>query len=489
MSRALDLVKDNGAWILLGLYTVLLVLVLTDFRAVMGDEAAYADPALRWHDGLGFTSIAWEQAPKQLWASNCPLYALFLAGWLTVTGLDSLWGLRAFSALLYFGGVVLWIIGCRRAGWFRSVMQETGFIGLLLGSLYATAPSQYIRPEALGVALLGFALLGQTATGARSRSLAAFAAGFVAVLVGFQFVVALAVLGCAWFVVAEEKPRVPLVLCGLGGLAGSIALFTVYYLAGVLGIFIHATFGSSGNRMAQWHGWRDPMLLAGSFLLLAGLIFRLWPAREKRWAIAALLGGPGLALVFFALSKFPQYYAPMAVIPLCTGVAAVFPVLPRTLRPVAVVFLAVAGVVGFPLSAVMNWNVMPARQHVSLHEWTRGVLRGSKAAFVDPSIYFAARGSGVQVYTQFVLNTLSAEEMAKIDTVVLSPVHSLSYLQAQSVLGRLGGDWEIVGSYPPAGHARPRFSALEFLTRLSYAPSYHFQTWRRVPFGTAGREE
>ena len=116
MSRVLDLIKGNVAWLLLALYAALLAAVLTDFRAVMGDEAAYADPALRWHDGLGFTSSAWEQAPHQLWASNCPLYALVLAGWLTVTGLDSLWGLRAFSVLLYLAGIALWIIGCRRAG-------------------------------------------------------------------------------------------------------------------------------------------------------------------------------------------------------------------------------------------------------------------------------------------------------------------------------------------------------------------------------------
>ena len=474
------------AGLILAVYLALLVPVLEDFRVVMGDEAAYADPALRWHDGLGFTSIAWEQAPNQLWASNCPLYALVLVGWLTVTGLDSLWGLRAFNLLLYSVGIALWITGCRRAGWFQSALQETGFIALLLGSLYATAPSQYIRPEALGVALLGLALLGQTATGARSRAVAAFAAGLFAVLAGFQFVVALGVLGCAWFVVAKGKPWVPLILCGLGGLAGSIVLLTVYSWAGVLDVFIRATFGSSGNRMAQWHGWRDPMLWAGSFFLLAGIIFRLWPAREKRWAVAALLCGPGLALVFFALSKFPQYYAPLAVIPLCTGVAAVFPVLSPTLRPAAVVFLAVAGLVGFPSSALMNWNVMPARRHGSLQEWARATLRGSASAFVDPSVYFAARGSGAQVYTQFVLNTLSAEELTKIDAVVLSPSHSLPYLQPQSVLGRLGGDWEIVGSYPPAGHVGPRFSALEFLTRFSYAPSYHFQTWRRVPVGPVG---
>jgi hypothetical protein len=135
----------------------------------------------------------------------------------------------------------------------------------------------------------------------------------------------------------------------------------------------------------------------------------------------------------------------------------------------------------------MNWNAMPARQHAGLEEWTRGTLRGSKAAFVDPSVYFAARGSGAQVYTQFVLNTLSAEELTKIDAVVLSPAHSLSYLQPQSILGRLGGAWEIVDSYPPAGPVEPRFSALDFLSRLSYAPSYHFQTWRRLPVGPEGR--
>ncbi|MFM8457430.1 MAG: hypothetical protein ACKOB0_00570, partial [Chthoniobacterales bacterium] len=84
-----------AVWVILLLYAALLAPVLTDFRGVMGDEAAYADPALRWADGIGFTSGAWWQSPDQLWACNFPLHALMTALWIKITGWSSLWGLRA----------------------------------------------------------------------------------------------------------------------------------------------------------------------------------------------------------------------------------------------------------------------------------------------------------------------------------------------------------------------------------------------------------
>jgi len=469
------------AALLLAAYLAVLLPVLGDFRAVMGDEAAYADPALRWCDGRGFTSAAWKQSPEEFWASNLPLYPLSLIAWVKVTGEDSLWGLRFFSLLLFVAGLALWIAGSCRAGWLCSSAQQAGFLALVLGSLYATAPSQYIRPEALGMLLLGFAVWGQTLRGERWRLMAAAVTGFLAAWTGLQFVVVLGVYGLVWILLAQRKPWRPVAFCALGGLAGFALLFGIYAYLGVLGTFCEATFGAGGNRLAQWQGWRDPMLWAASAVLGAGLGAGRWLPRERRWAWAGLLAGPGLAVVLFALSKFPQYYGVLAILPVCTAVVAVFPMLSRSWRAGAAVFLGLAAVLGFPLSALMNWNMMPGRRHADLERWMNSVMESSEVAFVDPSAYFAARSARHEIHTQFVLPALLEEEREKIEVVALSPTHPLVYLQPRSVFAQLGGEWELVAVFPPGPPPEPRTQALTFLSRFSYAGSYRFEAWRRLP--------
>ena len=477
-----------AVWLALGFYVLLLSMMLTDFRAVMGDEAAYADPALRWCEGRGFTSTAWEQSPGEFWASNLPLYAVSLIAWVKVTGLDSLWGLRFFSLLLFVAGLVMWMVGSRRAGWLGSPAQQAGFLALVVGSLYATAPSQYIRPESLGVFLLGFAVWGQTLRGEGGRVIAAAVTGFAAAWTGLQFVVALGLFGLVWLLLAPRKPWRPVIFCALGGAVGLVLLFAIYVYHGVLGTFLGATFGAASNRMAQWHGWRDPMLWAASVVLGGGVAVGLWPRREQRWAWAGLLAGPGLAAVLFALSKFPQYYGVLAILPVCTAVAAVFPVLSRPLRAAGIVFFGLAVVLGFPLSALMNWNMMPGRQHADVDRWMNSVLVDSRTAFVDPSVYFAARSPQREIYTQFVLPALLEGERKEIEVVVLSPQHSLVYLQPGNLLAQLGGEWERVAVFPPDETLGPRFHKLEFLSRFSYAGAYRFEAWRRNE-GDAGKRD
>jgi len=468
-------------WLALGLYALLLSMVLTDFRAVMGDEAAYADPALRWCEGRGFTSAAWKQSPEEFWASNLPLYPLSLIAWVKVTGEDSLWGLRFFSLLLFVAGLALWIAGSCRAGWLCSSAQQAGFLALVLGSLYATAPSQYIRPEALGMLLLGFAVWGQTLRGERWRLMAAAVTGFAAAWTGLQFVVALGIYGLVWILLAQRKPWRPVAFCVLGGLVGFTLLFGVYAYLGVLGTFSEATFGAGGNRLAQWQGWRDPMLWAASAVLGAGLAAGLWLPQERRWAWAGLLAGPGLTVVLFALSKFPQYYGVLAILPVCTAVVAVFPMLSHSWRALAAVFLGLAAVLGFPLSALMNWNMIPGRRHADLERWMNSVMESSKVAFVDPSAYFAVRSASREIHTQFVLSALVEEDREKIEAVALSPTHRLAYLQPRSVFAQLGGEWESVAAFPPGPPPEPRSQALAFLSRFSYAGPYRFEVWRRLP--------
>ena len=468
-----------SATLLLLVYVALLAPVLTDFRGVMGDEAAYVDPALRWCNGKSFTSTAWNQSPDEFWASNTPLYAMSVATWVKFTGLESLWSLRLFSLLVFAAGLGFWIAGCKRAGWLKSAAQQTGFLVLLLGSLYATAPSQYARPEAVGILLLGLSLYGQTLPSEKVRIMAAFASGFLVSWCGLQFVVALAVFASVWFLFAATKPWKVLASCAAGGALGFAILFAVYHSMGVLDVFFAATFGVKSNRWDQWHGWRDPMLWSASALLLAfALLFRPSPP-ERQWALAGLLAGPGLAAALFFLNKFPQYYAVLALFPLCTAVCAVFPSMPKEWKPAAFAFLASASLIGFPLAALMNWNVMPGRQHADLQQWMESALAGSKAVFVDPSAYFAARSGVREVYTQFVLEGLSREESEHIDSAVLAPAHGLPYLRKEEVLKKLGGEWQCTAVYPVTWPPHTRAPQIDFLSRLSYAAPYRFEIWRR----------
>jgi hypothetical protein len=472
-------------WAVLGIFVCLLLPVLADFRVAMGDEAAYADPALRWADGLGFTSGAWWQSPDQLWACNFPLYALVCSAWIKLTGLSSLWGLRVLSLLLYLGGVVLWILGCRRAGWFKSWREETAFVLLLLGSLYATAPSQYIRPEALGAAVLGTGLFGQTLSSPRLRMIAAFVTGLLTALSGLQFVVALAVFASVWLVIAGKQARKPVATCVAGGFVAVVVLVAVYWHFGVLDVFLRSTFGLGSNRAEQWHGWRDPMLWAASAVLVSVFFNRGMAHRERLVAVAGLVCGPSLATTLFMLSKYPQYYGFLAALALCTATAVVVPAFSGRARIAVFGLLFGAGMIGFPLAALMNWNVMPARDHAALEIWMREEMRGAKKVFVDPSAYFAARSPGRLVHTQAVLPSLSKAERRAIEAVVLLPGHSMVGLQKQTVLPQIGGEWRLAASYPEGMPESPRCAVLNPLSRLSYAGMYHFEVFERIPETTA----
>jgi hypothetical protein len=461
-------------------YALALLSTLEDFRVVMGDEAAYIDPAVRWCSGKGFTSTAWRQPASSFWAENFPLYAVVNAAWIQFTGASTLWEFRALSVLLYAGGLWLWIVACCRTSWMRGRWQQAGFLALILGSLYATSPSQYIRPEALAPLLLGFAVWGQTLRRDSARNAAAALTGLAAVLAGLQFAVCIAAWGLIYLVSTGRRAHSCVVWYAIGGAAGFAALVALYAHNGVLGVFLASTLGQGGNRAAQWQGWRDPMLWASTLVLAGALRWGGLSMPKRLWAQAGLAAGPGVALLLFSLSKYPQYYGFLTILPLCTATATVVSSLTRPHRRLAIVVLTLAGLAGFPLSALNNWNLIPSRNHAAVVRWVESHLPAETTAFVDPSAYFASIGRQRDIYTQFALLSLTDEKLSSIGTIIVMPDHPLSYLQREVVLKRLGGRWELVAVFPES-QSPPRIPALTFLSRLSYAPVYRFETWRRTP--------
>jgi hypothetical protein len=83
------LLKLETRWFacILVAFLFLNAVTLTRYPAVGTDEVQFADPAVRFASGLGFTSTAWHgQDSSRFWAGNAPLYSGLLAFWLCAVG-------------------------------------------------------------------------------------------------------------------------------------------------------------------------------------------------------------------------------------------------------------------------------------------------------------------------------------------------------------------------------------------------------------------
>jgi|GEM_PF-5029983 len=221
------------------------------------------------------------------------------------------------------------------------------------------------------------------------------------------------------------------------------------------------------------------MLWACSAVLFYVTIARALSSSERRSADAGLAARPGLALALYSLIKYPQYCGLLAVAPACTAAASVFPLLRGFSRTIALLLLVAASAVGFPFSALMNWNLMPTRRHAEVERWAQQTLGDTDVVFTDPSTYFAALHPGRTVYTQAVLGALNPAELGSIQKVIVMPDHPHGNLRRETVLNRLGADWILVDEYPDR-KTSPRIPALGFLGKLSYAGAYRFEVWGRA---------
>jgi hypothetical protein len=83
------MVRREWIWLgmLLAIFLLLNCATLSRYPSVWVDEVEFADPAVSYAHGFGFTSTAWfAQDSQQFWAGNVPLYPGLLAGWLSLFG-------------------------------------------------------------------------------------------------------------------------------------------------------------------------------------------------------------------------------------------------------------------------------------------------------------------------------------------------------------------------------------------------------------------
>lgn len=467
-------------YVLLLFWGVFFSFILEDFRVIMGDEACYIDPAIRLHEGKGFTSIAWAQPTDLLWSSNFPLHVFLSYVWIRLTGAGSLWGYRMFSLVFFLVGLGLWIHTMRKHGVFTRLIHDIGFLGLFSLSLYGLAPSQIIRPEALSTVLLGLLTLVPTLRNTKIRTASAFFTGIFFCLAGLQFVLAAAWISTLWLLHRKAKGIQAYLGFILGGVSGFLFLLLFYRHHGTLEIFLSETFGHPSNQLQQWMGWRDPMLWACVAALTGLMLCGQMHKQHRNYLALATLLGIGMPLTFFLLSKFPQYYAHFTLLPLTSATAHLVPECRiRWVKSLCWSGLACAALLGFPLTALLSWNNFDQRSHSELVQWLENNLDGDEILFMNPSAYFGARRLVRAHYTQFSMRGISETQKQDIDTLIVWKDHAGHDLGFPSLSEQLGGEWQLQSTFLSNENHPRRLEKLAILENLSYAPTYRFELYRR----------
>ena len=250
-------------WRVMGMLLVFLLLnLVTGSRSpsVWMDEVMYADPAINWLRGDGFTSTAWSvQHGTEFWASNVPLHAVLLRGWLALTGVSAL-AVRSLNYLLFAAACyLLWDV-TRRHALIVTRSLRLAFLATLLLGFGVSASYRSGRYDGVGILLSA----GIAAIALRSLSLGAAALLFVSAALlpwaGVQLLPYWFALGLiAWLVSGRAAGRRLLVIAA-GIMCGAAALVLFYQSRGVLGAFVNSVFlhAAGPRHPASWNGIADP---------------------------------------------------------------------------------------------------------------------------------------------------------------------------------------------------------------------------------------
>jgi len=445
------------------------VITLDRYRMPWVDEIQFADPAIRWVSGLGFSSTVWiAQAADAFWAGNAPLYSMLLSVWLTIFGTEAI-AVRSLNLVLLgtVVGIVWWL--ARTRSWVPERAARLVLVALLLCG-HGVVFSSRGRYDALGMLLFALAALAwtnpvhsQVLPGhmsalppsaprlhwSRRASLVALmliaatgpAAGLALLPAALIYLVfALWVQGRAVF------ERAGAVLLGL--LLGAVGLKLFLDLHGVWDAFREST--SAVGLIDR--GWAAK--LAGlpkvyfndkSLVLLILVAMCLpWRARSMQFAL------PLVAILPAALQlagKFPIYYSWMVYGPLAIAVCGAR--LTSLIRPVVFSLGFGAVVVGLPLRlACVGWH-WAEFDSAPIEAYAQTWLRREDRLIVDFKAYYAARRHSTELFAPTALQAMRPAERAATTALWIRPD------DLPRVVASLGGQWIQVGPILSTGHLRP----------------------------------
>lgn len=450
------------------------------------DEVLFTDPAINLVTGHGFTSGAWAfENRHQLFADNCPLFSLLMAGWLRVVGIGML-RMRALNYVL----TVLTAGFTVMASYRLRILRGKFDLALLLAMLYCaygmTFSYRSARYDVLGMLWCSILFFLHSVKNIWLRRTLMVVVAMLLPDTGLQLPVFAAISSIFLLMLLRWCIFLDLCFIGIGISIGAAVFFAFLQSQKVLSAFLNATvFNIRGAERARERIHlletcvikHPPTVILLIAILIVLLGFRASRGVEFRKLIqGCLLFGILMPLGMAIAGWFPHYYTWMSFIPtaicFCGVLARAARQATRSRAPIYVLatgaILACYGLPGHVALAVWGWKQNdPAR----LDDFIASVGRTNDTIYCSYQAYLGCKAVTPNVLSGEYLTAMTAREKREVDLIVVGVD------VAKKVMLDLGGNWRLVGTYfPPLPWG---------IHRQPTGPGYYLQSaYRRVDNGT-----
>lgn len=404
------------------------------------DEVYFAEPAINFLSGDGYTSSAWNVGlSNDTHATTAPAYSFLLIGWLKLFGVSQT-AVRSLPLLLAVLATAVFWRACLRAGLIHSASAGIMLVSVILLSYGFSFSYTTARPEALSALVLAAMFYFTSGLTSRVTYLAFSAMAFMLPFIQWSAVIYAFLLAAVLLLFLKHRILRHLLIGAAAILCGLLCQYALYQALGVwdewLGtlsserslsivqqllsrLSIDALRGHSNTLPKDF----SALVLLGGVVLLGLASFILRVDRRQMLMKAALAIFVAVVCGMFIVGKFPTYYGWMLTFPLAAILAAMFDRLPagqRVLRAGVVAIAVLACLVGFPVQAAVALNDWPYRTPARVDAWLRTQIRPDDTVFCDYPFYYLAKEKARKVFVGRYSRVMAPDELDNLDLILLS---------------------------------------------------------------------
>jgi hypothetical protein len=410
------------------------------------DQILFVDPAINLYFDNGFTSSAWfAQTKNEFFAGYPPLYSFLIYLWIRMVGFGVYTAHSLNCFLTVACAVILWK-SVIRLSIITSAKGRIYLIILVLIQLAYISNRENGRPDILMTCLSITCLLVYSIEIVWLRHILLMFFCSLFPLAGLALI-PYSVLLCALLLVYLRRPLLrDCIFIAIGLLTGSIALYALYSMNGVLDSFFSSV---RNNPTLVWYSERDKIsgvsdnlilqfLMAACFFLVIRKVIKgqfSWFSKLSFGAISMLWIPVGMRLG----GAFHISYSWMLFIPLAICVSASLDEIFKNSLDGRVKLAALSFFLILVLSyytnitnLALNWKLS---DYSLVESFVQKNLRGNEWVYSDSVTYFPAKRGGRIVIGRLYLDAILTEEKEKISALLIRQ-EDLKLLQ-----DKLGGKW------------------------------------------------
>jgi hypothetical protein len=493
--------EKEWAWLafILLLFVSLNVFTADRYPFPFFDEVLYADPAVNYVTGHGFTVSPPGQDSLVFYFYNGPAHSALLIPWLKVFGI-SMRSVRSIN-FAYMAIAVLFIWSAvKRMGLVRSTRWRLLLILMVMCDYAVIFSYRCGRYDCLGMLIVAFAFWAFSFESMPLRLLALTIAGAASPWIGLQLLPLEAVLGGTLLAFTYFRYWREMFVFFSGVAAGGLGLIEFYYKHDVLQYFLrfpvfnHADLNHILHSQSKGFGFVSGLLqgefrhsnllpkdfslpfVFGCAVLLAVALYKHRSLRLRSLLIYGLIFTPLFGLTLILLAKFPTYYGWMTYVPLsicvCGSLGEVASIRVGNIAVSLCVIASIVGVGLHVLACARDWN---DRDYSKVQQFVIANVHPDDWVYIDPQAYYPAKLNGAETFFANVAS-MPPTQKDRVTVCLIEPA-------AKSVLQSLGGAWYKTGQEMIPAHTG-LFGTDNQWGFLSL-PNYRLSVYRRVPIASS----